>query len=394
MKQRIFNTFIRKIKIKSISRILTAIAYFILMVGYYILLCFKKNKKNHIEIGNEIDSARDSINRVYEKPHMETECNNHAVDKTIDLSIVVPAYNVEKYIAKCIDSILNQKTRYNYELIIVNDGSTDNTKSIIEEYSDEKIILIEQDNQGLSGARNTGINESRGKYITFVDSDDFLLEDSIEKMLSQIINKDADVVVGSHYMFVDGTDNKENCILENEVIESNPAKAINHPGYAWGKIFKRDLFDMIRFPMGAWFEDALICSIIYRMSKKMVVLDKMVYAYRINPKGISQTARKSPKCIDHYWVMEDVLRQADNVGLPHDNIFYNNVINQMSTFLYRRISLLPEDTIRNVFIMACDYISKIKPEDSSVDGGKIKRDLEKAFETGNYKLWKLASYIV
>lgn len=393
MKQRIFNTFIRTIKINCISRVLTAIVYFILMVGYCLLSCFKKSKMNNIDIEKEIDNARGSINKIYPKPHMKADCSNNKIDENIDLSIVVPAYNVEKYIAKCIDSILNQKTKYNYELIIVNDGSTDNTKSIIEEYSDEKIKFIGQNNQGLSGARNTGINASKGKYITFVDSDDYLLDGSIEEMVSQAISNSADVVVGSHYMFVDGTDNKEECVLENEVIDNNPEKAINHPGYAWGKVFKRELFNQIRFPYGAWYEDALICSIIYRLAKKMVILDQMIYAYRINPKGISQTARKSPKCIDHYWVMEDVLRQADNVGLPHDNVFYNNVINQMSTFLYRRISLLSEDTIKSVFIMACDYIRIIKPEDSSVDGGKIKRDLEKAFETGNYKLWKLASFL-
>ena len=126
----------------------------------------------------------------------------------------------------------------------------------------------------------------------------------------------------------------------------------------------------------------------------MIVLDQMVYAYRINPKGISQTARKSPKCIDHYWVMEDVLRQADIVGLPHDDVFYEVMVGQMSTFLYRRISSLPENTIKDVFIMACEYLNNIRPKNYCVSGGMVNEDLEKAFNTGNYKLWKLASYVV
>ncbi len=393
MKQRIYNTLIRKLKIKWIAKLATVIMYMVIMLGYCFVCPIKKIKKNTSNVEEQKEKAREEVDRINPKSNMACEIVNQTIDEKIDLSIIMPAYNVEKYVAQCIESVLKQDTSYSYELIIVNDGSTDKTDQIIRKYNDDRIKYIVQDNQGLAGARNTGINQSKGKYITFVDSDDIVLDDAIEEMVSQIVENDADVVVGSHYMFVDGTDKKEQCILNPEIIENNAKRAIDKPGYAWGKVFKRELFDQIRFPYGAWYEDALICSIIYRLAKKMVVLDKMVYGYRINPKGISKTARKSPKCIDHYWVMEDVLRQADNVGLSHDNVFYNNAMEQMSTFLYRRISLLPEDTIKNVFILACDYIKKVKPENSSVDGGKIKKDLEIAFETGNYKLWKLASFI-
>lgn len=126
---------------------------------------------------------------------MESEIINLPTNEHVDLSIIMPAYNVEKYIKEAIDSVLNQKTKYNYELIIVNDGATDNTKKIIQSIESDKIKYIEQKNQGLSGARNTGINNAVGKYITFMDSDDLLEDGSIEIMMDALINNKADVVV-------------------------------------------------------------------------------------------------------------------------------------------------------------------------------------------------------
>ena len=99
-------------------------------------------------------------------------------------SLIIPAYNVEKYIKKCLDSVLNQ-TYNNYEIIIINDGSTDNTSKILESYkSNKKIKIINQENKGLSNARNTGVSNAKGDYILFIDSDDF-----IEKELLEILNK-------------------------------------------------------------------------------------------------------------------------------------------------------------------------------------------------------------
>ena len=97
------------------------------------------------------------------------------------ISVVVPVYNVEKYVKECIESILEQSFK-NFELIIVNDGSTDNSLNRVLEFKDDRIVLINQKNMGLSGARNTGIHHAKGKYITFIDSDDWISKDYLNEM--------------------------------------------------------------------------------------------------------------------------------------------------------------------------------------------------------------------
>ena len=114
------------------------------------------------------------------------------------LSIVVPVYDVEQYLPRCIDSILKQSFT-DFELILVNDGSPDNCPIICDEYADkdDRIKVIHKENGGLSDARNTGINKARGKYISFIDSDDFIVENAYEVLISQAEKKSLDIVTGA-----------------------------------------------------------------------------------------------------------------------------------------------------------------------------------------------------
>lgn len=394
MKQRMLNTFTRILKLKVLANIFANIGYIILKI-YYVLarmfLSLKDNKR--LESCIALDKAYERINGIRPKPKMNDVIVNKGQDKKIDLSIVMPAYNVGKYIKECIESIIKQRTKYNYELLIINDGSKDNTDNIIRNIKDEHIKYIIQDNKGLSGARNTGINNSVGKYIMFVDSDDVMCDGSIEIMMDAIINNDADILVGGYYIFTNNTD-KHYFVDKQRIIDNNPCEAVKNPGYAWGKIYKRSLFNEIRFPLDAWYEDTLVCSVLYRIAKKIAVIEQPIYGYRINPEGISRTARSSAKSIDHYWVMEHALELSDKLGLTHDEVLYNLVFNHMSTFLYRRMSLMEEEAIKATFIMACNMLKNIKPEGYQIKGNMMKKDLEKAFNTGNYKLWKLASFLV
>lgn len=309
MKQRMYNTFSRIFKNHVIAKVLSEVGYALLMVYYMVARNFVKSRKKKIYDASKV---REELLREYPIENMESEIINLPTNEHVDLSIIMPAYNVEEYIKEAIDSVLNQKTKYNYELIIVNDGATDNTKEIIQSIKSDKIKYIEQKNQGLSGARNTGINNAIGKYITFMDSDDLLEDGSIEIMMDALINNKADIVVGSYAMFMN-INHKQKCLNEPKIIENNPEQAVCNHGYAWGKIFKRKMFNNIRFPMGKWYEDTIICNVLFRMPCKMVVLSEIVYDYRINYGGISRTARGSIKSLDHYWVMEDAIKQAEKI---------------------------------------------------------------------------------
>ena len=394
MKQRMLNTFTRKLKIELLARVVTNIGYTILKIFYIFARVFLLRKSNSIVSSkNELPNALKKMNAIRPKPEMNDEIINLKTDREMDLSIVMPAYNVEKYIKECIESIIGQKTKYKYELIIVNDGAVDNTDEIVRKIKDEHIKYIVQENKGLSGARNTGINYSVGKYIMFVDSDDVMCDGSIDAMMEAVIENNADISVGAYYLFTK-KDDKQYFINQSKIIENNSEEAVKNPGYAWGKVYKRSLFDKIRFPLDAWYEDTLVCSVLYRFAEKIVVIDKPIYGYRINPEGISRTARSSAKSIDHYWVMEHALGLSDEMGLEHDEVLYNLVLSHMSTFLYRRISLMDDEVIKAVFIMACDMLDKIRPREHEIKGNIFRRDLEKAFQIGNYRLWKLASFLV
>jgi len=392
MKTRMHNTFVRIIGDNFISYILKEVGYAVLLMFYVFARLILKSKRNCKSYN--LEECEKLINDLYKNPIYDREIFTKESDAKVDLSIVMPVYNVEKYVEHSIKSIVDQTTKYNYELIIVNDGSKDGSDEIVKKFDDRHIKYIIQENQGLSGARNTGINNSVGKYIMFVDSDDVMTEGSIDKMMDAIIKEDADIVVGGYYMFQDNNDNKNYQTLEERIVVDNPQEATKCHGYAWGKIYKRNIFDKIRFPYGAWYEDTIVCNVIFRMVKKVIVINQTVYGYRINPSGISRSAKKSIKCIDHYWVMEDALKQAKINGLPNDKLQYELTLGHMSGLLYRRLFTFEDETIEAVFAMARALVNDIRPEGYVTDGNLIRRDIENAFIEGNYKLWKLASFVL
>ena len=122
----------------------------------------------------------------------------------VKVSIIVPVYNVEKYLSKCLESLINQ-TLKDIEIICVNDGSTDNSLSILKEYAnkDSRIKIIDKQNEGVSVARNTGIEVATGEYLIFVDSDDYLVENACEKALNTIEHNNSDICIFGHYDLVD-----------------------------------------------------------------------------------------------------------------------------------------------------------------------------------------------
>lgn len=386
MKQRMYNTFLKKIGKDSVARLLANIGYAVLMVYYYIARLFKRGKCTMTP-----DESRKVLENTSPRPNMETTKTNKNTEK--DLSIIVPAYNAEKTIQQCVDSVINQDTKVDYELIIINDGSKDNTEEIVKNINSDKIILINQENKGFSGARNTGIDASTGKYIMFLDSDDMLVGDCIEHMMKRIKGEDADIVQGSYYSFVDGSDNLNYSKYSNGTL-TNTKKILGAPGFPWAKIYKREMFNQLRFPLDVWFEDTIVCMVLYRLCRKMVITSDVVYAYRLNPDGITAKARHSKKCIDHYWVMEQVLNDAQTNGLANDETQYGLVKSHMSTLLYRRISLMSDEVMESAFNLACEMLENIRPEQYNLGRRKIERDIDRAFKTRNYKLWKLASFIV
>lgn len=241
------------------------------------------------------------LQTVSEKPCGKVEAHNELNIK-YDLQIVIPAYNVASYIKKCIDSILAQKTQYTYIITVVNDGSTDETKHILSKYvNNQQVNIINQDNKGFSGARNRGLEILTGKYLMFVDSDDYLCENAIENLLTKAMEWDVDIVEGS-VLFVDD--------VENILSEKHHNSSRNKTDYAdalwgqpWGKVIRSDIFVNLCFPEGFWYEDSIFEYCIYPLWRKKYTIEQNVYAYRNNLKGITCKSRGASKSVDHYWIM-------------------------------------------------------------------------------------------
>ena len=188
------------------------------------------------------------------------------------VTVIVPVYKVEKYLGKCVDSILNQ-TYYNLEIILVDDGSPDNCGALCDNYAlkDKRIIVIHQENKGLSEARNAAIDIASGEYITFIDSDDWIDLNFIEYLLKLLINEKAQIAVTSFLnVFEDGSTQKntnESSLIRLNKIDALSCYLLNDylTPCACGKLYKKELWNNIRFPEGKLFEDQFT---IYKVLEK------------------------------------------------------------------------------------------------------------------------------
>lgn len=232
------------------------------------------------------------------------------------LSIIVPIYNVEKYLSRCIESILNQ-TFKDFELILVNDGSTDNCKEICEKYKrmDSRIIVANKKNGGLSSARNLGIDISKGDYIGFVDSDDFIDVHMYEILLNTINAYDSDIVICDYYkvneydikkyekMKSNNKDIKVENINNIDVIERIITRDIKIV-VAWNKIYKRSLFDNLRYKEGVICEDEFLAHRIFYKCNKVSIINQKLYYY-IQRKGSIINSPFSSKDFDKIYAIKD-----------------------------------------------------------------------------------------
>lgn len=231
-----------------------------------------------------------------------------------DVSVIIPAYNNEDYIDKCLKSIINQ-THQNIEIIIVDDGSIDRTSDIAEEYfkKDARIKIINQVNQGLSASRNTGIDNSKSPFIMFCDSDDFYETNSVDTMLSTIKSTEADLAVGSinilyesrQFTALKKEEDRQYYAVKFRGKHNITSKLLNDIDVSsWNKIFKRSIIEQsgIRYPLGLWYEDAYFFYA-YTWSSQTISfapVDKPVYNYiRRNGSIMDKTFKKHPKACDH-----------------------------------------------------------------------------------------------
>jgi len=212
----------------------------------------------------------------------------------IKVSVIVPVYNVEQYLRKCLDSLVNQ-TLEDIEIIVVNDGTPDNSQVIIDEYVKNypnKVYGYIKENGGLSDARNFGMQYAKGEYIAFVDSDDFVAVTMYEKLYNKAIEENAEIVVCA-YFNVNANNNtmksaqKGNLHIYDGSIHDHPEIIENNAPYAWNKLVKKELFDRtgILFPKGYIYEDICTMYPLLASANKISKVDEELYYYIVERKG-------------------------------------------------------------------------------------------------------------
>lgn len=235
------------------------------------------------------------------------------------ITIIVPVYKVQEYLNRCVDSILNQ-TFTDFELLLVDDGSPDNCGKMCDEYAekDSRVFVIHQKNSGLSAARNTGINwfyeQGRSDYITFVDSDDWLHPEYLSILMNGIIENDVKISVCNYKRITTETpyENFDNIDYE---LTSPEDFLLNHSwqyNYAWGKLYHKDVFKDIQYPVGKNFEDAFTTYKTLHKCEKIAYTELQLYYYLRNDQGISRSAWKPSELVIFEAMQEQLQFYKDN----------------------------------------------------------------------------------
>lgn len=168
-----------------------------------------------------------------------------------DVQVVIPAYNAEAYIAECMDSVLGQQTAYKILVVVVNDGSTDGTLSILKKYADHPdVVLVNQENRGFSGARNRALECIYARYVMFLDADDRLADGAVEALVREAVRTDADIAEGGYSRF---SHRKILSVFRHRDMQTEDWRVLY--GFPVGKVYKSELFERVCFPPGYWFEE-------------------------------------------------------------------------------------------------------------------------------------------
>lgn len=318
-----------------------------------------------------------------------------------DLTVIVPAYNAEKYLADCLDSVLEQRTRHSVRVVVVDDGSTDRTPLQLEAYSRrDDIMVITQRNGGFSAARNAALARLRGRYVMFLDADDRLLPGAVDALMDKALALDADIVEGGFERFDDG-----GRVWKGDVgVAGDGVCASTLSGYPWGKVYKSQLFADVQFPVGYWFEDTLGPYVVYPRALRRAVVSAVVYAYRNNPTGISHRSHGNPRVLDALWVTRRMLADSRSLGIRHDTAFLDMVLTDLRNTYCRVTSLRNRHVSRDLFVALCGLLreyfpsvsfggpSALSEKNSVLTADASLRPLEASLRNGDFAAFRLYCY--
>ncbi|WP_299445996.1 glycosyltransferase [uncultured Phascolarctobacterium sp.] len=232
------------------------------------------------------------------------------------ITVIMPAYNVESFLERSVNSVRNQYYK-NLDILIIDDGSKDKTLQIAYDLAskDARIRVIHQNNQGVSVARNVGLDNTLGEYVMFVDTDDFIDPEMCSELMNAMLSNDVDIVSVNSYTERYGKIIRKNTtgsFITREHPQIMDFYLSDNDGVVWGKLYKKSVIGNVRFPVGRLFED---CAALYRIienAHKVGYIDKQLYCYYKNPNSISHTSFNLQKRYEYYLAYKERYEYARN----------------------------------------------------------------------------------
>ena len=263
--------------------------------------------------------------------------NEISKNKQPEISILMPVYQVESYLKECVDSILTQSF-HDFELLLIDDGSIDNSGAMCDEFSkqDHRIKVFHQSNKGLSAARNTGLDNACGKYVTLIDSDDVILSNDFLKILYDAIQRyNADISVTGHISFKDNAPLPKPYIGFQSLDDVDSVTILNgyqynywkynevkipigrfFPNPAHGKLYRKDLFNQVRFPEGRIYETVSIQHLLTLYCERIAFVNASMYGYRIRQHSIETGTNSEKKMQDMIKAYQERIDYYNREGYP------------------------------------------------------------------------------
>ena len=273
----------------------------------------------------------------------------NTVEPQFDLMIIVPVYNTERYLKKCVDSLLNQKTHYKYQAVFINDGSSDDSGEILHDLIMPPHRIITVNNKGASAARNIALKNITGRYTMFADSDDYFPDDSVERLMQVADTYSADIVEGGYADF------NESGIFghtsHSDIIRESNANELF--GFPWCKVIKSELLKDFCFPEGYLLEDTVMAALLYPQAETIFTIPNTVYYYRDNLEGITHSNENRKESVDSFWMMKYCLEERLRRNYANTKQIYLRYI----FAVYRnwiRMRALPEDVKKWTFVLTSE----------------------------------------
>ena len=280
------------------------------------------------------------------------------------LSIIVPVYNVEKYLARCLDSLVNQSLK-DMEIIVINDGTKDNSQQIIDDYASRypQIRAFKKENGGIADTRNFGLKQIRGEYFGFIDSDDYTRTDMYEKMIAAAKRENADVVV-SHFNWVYEQSN-ESRIEKEGPYGTGKDMLIHLFATLWNKIYRTDfvLETGLQFPKGYRYEDACFLYCLTPHIKKLAFVDEAFVSYVQQPGSITHTNNHEVKDMIHVFeIITDYYKSNHWFEEYHDELEYLHIKFFLGNSFLRSTKIANKKDREVTIRMGWDRLNQCFPE--------------------------------